>query len=76
VILGSVASEERRFVWLARNFQESEVTISSFGSSVSRESGLRERLAVSATRGFGILVRPCSSLSIAGNGQVGYLLGL
>jgi len=59
-VRGSLDSGERRFVCPARNFQESAVITSSFGSSDSKAVGLRERMAVSATLGLGILVLPCS----------------
>ena len=59
-IVGSFARGARRLVWPARKFQESEVMYSSFGSSSSTDAELSDNIAVRATRGFAILVRPCS----------------
>ena len=56
---GSSARGANIFIWPARKSQEFSVINSSFGSS-SRNVGFRDSIAVNATRGFAILVRPCS----------------
>lgn len=68
VVLGSFARGANKFVCPDRNFHDSAVMNSSLGSRSSTAVGDRDRIAVRATRGFAILVRPCSTIRCNGDG--------